>query len=47
MPKSSKQLKEELKRKEKLNAEMEKQIKRNEEFLESAKKKIADKLDKN
>jgi len=39
MPKSNKQLK--------LNAEMEKQIKRNDEAIEKLKKEIADRLEKN
>jgi len=47
MPKSNKHLKEELKRREKMNAEMAKQIKKNEQVIESVKKKIADSLDKN
>jgi len=40
----NKQLKIELARREKLNAEMEKQIKRNEQVIESVKKRIADRL---
>ena len=47
MPKSNRQLKKELDRKEKLNFEIAKQIKKNAEFLESVRKKIADGLDKN
>jgi len=47
MPKSNKQLKEELARKEKLNSEMEKQIKRNDKYFEKVKKDVADRLEKN
>jgi len=47
MPKSNKQLKEELKRKEKLNSEMAKQIKRNDAYIQKVKKEVADRLEKN